>query len=154
MTIAIRRNLKEWEEFEYKRGFKDVELQAARLRQIFFNRHIVNFDTNLYKTVVERDWGYIAKREYNYDVRYRSWMYGAAWGNVAMCARMFMLKKAVFWPLPVVGVLGAIYYQPIMFLKHNKKLFDMCNVGEQYFLGKKRNEVLRECNRLLDREDF
>ena len=38
--------------------------------------------------------------------------------------------------------------------KHNKKIFDMCNVGEDYHLGLKRNEVLRECNRILDREDF
>ena len=33
-------------------------------------------------------------------------------------------------------------------------MFDMCNVGEQYFLGKKRNEVLRECNQIQNREDF
>lgn len=38
--------------------------------------------------------------------------------------------------------------------KHNKKLFDMCNLGEEFHLGGKRNEVLRECNRILDREDF
>ena len=38
--------------------------------------------------------------------------------------------------------------------KHNKKLFDMCNLGEEFHLGAKRLEVLRECNRILDREDF
>jgi|JI9StandDraft_1071089.scaffolds.fasta_scaffold33450_4 hypothetical protein len=38
--------------------------------------------------------------------------------------------------------------------KHNKKIFDMCNIGEDYHLGCKRNEVLKECNRILDREDF
>lgn len=38
--------------------------------------------------------------------------------------------------------------------KHNKKLFDMCNVGEDFHLGVKRNEVLGHCNRILDREDF
>lgn len=38
--------------------------------------------------------------------------------------------------------------------KHNKKIFDMCNIGEDYHLGTKRNEVLKECNRILDREDF
>lgn len=30
----------------------------------------------------------------------------------------------------------------------------MCNLGEEYHLGNKRNTVLRECNRILDREDF
>ena len=30
----------------------------------------------------------------------------------------------------------------------------MCNVGEEYYLGRDRNKVLRECNRLLDTEDF
>jgi hypothetical protein len=30
----------------------------------------------------------------------------------------------------------------------------MCNIGEEFYLGKKRNEVLAECNRLLDTEDF
>ena len=38
--------------------------------------------------------------------------------------------------------------------KHNKKIFDMCNIGEEFHLGLKRNEILRECNRILDREDF
>lgn len=30
----------------------------------------------------------------------------------------------------------------------------MCNVGEEFHLGVKRNEVLAICNRILDREDF
>jgi len=38
--------------------------------------------------------------------------------------------------------------------KHNKKLFDMCNLGDDFHLGTKRNEILQECNRILDREDF
>lgn len=38
--------------------------------------------------------------------------------------------------------------------KHSKKLFDMCNLGEEYYLGQKRNEVLRACNKILDVEDF
>ena len=38
--------------------------------------------------------------------------------------------------------------------KHNKKLFDMCNLGEEFHLGAKRNEILQECNRILEREDF
>jgi hypothetical protein len=38
--------------------------------------------------------------------------------------------------------------------KHSKKLFDMCNIGEEYYLGRKRNDTLKLCNELLDREDF
>jgi hypothetical protein len=30
----------------------------------------------------------------------------------------------------------------------------MCNVGDDYYLGNERNKVLKECNRILDREDF
>jgi len=30
----------------------------------------------------------------------------------------------------------------------------MCNLGEEFHLGAKRLEVLKECNRILDREDF
>ena len=36
------------------------------------------------------------------------------------------------------------------FKKHSKKLFDMCNIGEEYYLGQKRNEVLRKCNDILN----
>jgi len=150
----MRRNLRSYEDFIYARGLNENEYAAAKLRQNFLNHHIIFFDTNLYKTVVERDWGYIAKREYNYDVRYKSYGYGFFVGNIAWSLRMWMLKKWVIWPLPVVGILAATYFQPVLYLKHNKKLFDMCNIGEQYYLGKKRNEVLRECNRLLDVEDF
>ena len=68
--------------------------------------------------------------------------------------RMFMVKKFVFWPfLPVTG-LFYLYRQRQLFVLHNKKLFDMCNVGEQYEIGFARNVVLKNCNTLLDREDF
>ena len=30
----------------------------------------------------------------------------------------------------------------------------MCNIGEEFYLGHERNKVLRECNRILDTEDF
>ena len=65
---------------------------------------------SLYKTVVERDWAYIAKREYNYDVKYSSWGWGFFWGNVATSVLMFAQKKFVIWPLPVVGTIAALYY--------------------------------------------
>ena len=67
---------------------------------------------------------------------------------------MFMLKKFVFWPfLPVF--LGTYFYRSrALFVLHNKKFFDMCNVGEQYGLGFARNAILRRCNALTGREDF
>lgn len=77
----------------------------------------------------------MAKREYNYEVFGKSILYGFFWGNLAASARMFMLKRFVFWPLPVVWALSAWYLQPIYFQRVNKRLFDMCNVGEQYVLG-------------------
>ena len=92
-------------------------------------------DHSLYKTTVERDWGYIAKREYNWDVRYKSWGYGFFVGNIAWTTRIYMLKKFVFWPLPLVGTIASFYFQPVFLKKHSKKIFDMCNVGEQYYLG-------------------
>ena len=30
----------------------------------------------------------------------------------------------------------------------------MCNVGEQYELGRERNKVLRHCNKIINTEDF
>ena len=30
----------------------------------------------------------------------------------------------------------------------------MCNLGDEFELGYHRNEVLKECNKILDREDF
>ena len=51
-------------------------------------------------------------------------------------------------------VFGLVYFYRVneLFMIHSKKLFDMCNIGEQYEVGYARNVVLRECNNLLDRE--
>jgi hypothetical protein len=81
---------------------------------------------------------------------------GDAWaaGNLACVIRMFLAKRFVIWPLFPVFACVYIYRQQDLFVFYNKKYFDMCNVGEQYDMGRARNEVLRECNRLLDVEDF
>ncbi len=65
-----------------------------------------------------------------------------------------MLKKFVLWPFAPVFLVTFAYRHNQLFLFHNKKLFDMLNVGEQYEMGRERNIVLRKCNQLLDREDF
>jgi hypothetical protein len=44
--------------------------------------------------------------------------------------RMFMLKKFVWWPVAPVALLTYVYRARQLFAFHNKKLFDMCNVGE------------------------
>lgn len=129
-------------------------MKASKLRTDFVKKYIVNFDSNLYKTQVERDWAYVAKREYRYDVQIKSASYAGACATVFLMWRMYASKKMVWWPLPVVGTLGYFYFQPLFMQKVNKRLFDQCNVGEEYYLGKKRNEVLRECNAILDVEDF
>jgi hypothetical protein len=97
---------------------------------------------------------YIARREYYWDVTLRSFGDGLFAGNIACVIRMFMLKKFVVWPLIPVTLLVSLYRHQDLFILHNKKFFDMCNVGVQYEVGHARNEVLKECNELLDREDF
>lgn len=154
MSWTTRRFISELENLEYNRGYNEKELQASKLRKEFVKKFIVDFDTSLYKTHVERDWAYIAKREYRYEVSIKSATYGGAVANVFLLWRMYALKKMVWWPIPVVGTLGFLYFQPVFFQKTNKRLFDQCNVGEEYYLGKKRNEVLRQCNEILGVEDF
>jgi hypothetical protein len=83
-------------------------------------------------------------------------------GNLAVVIRMFMAKKFVVWPFFPVFAITYLYRQQDLFTLYNKKFFDMLNVGEQYnlgrlynfIIGRARNEVLRKCNKLLDREDF
>lgn len=80
--------------------------------------------------------------------------------NVILSWRIYVNKAMVYWPLAIIPASYPFIspmYPPLshsLLQKHNKKIFDMCNIGEDYHLGAKRNEVLRECNRILDREDF
>jgi hypothetical protein len=67
---------------------------------------------------------------------------------------MLITKRMAWGPYLLVMPLVYFYQVPVLLQKHSKKLFDMSNVGEEYYLGRERNKVLRECNRLLDTEDF
>ncbi|CAD8091809.1 unnamed protein product [Paramecium sonneborni] len=154
MSRAIRRYVNAKEEMEYQRGYSAEEMQAAKLRKAFVQKYIADFDTNFYKTQEERDWGYVVRREYRYDVTYTSIVDGWACAAVVSMARMFQTKRFSWAPYFVVWPIAYLYFQPINFLKHNKKYFDMCNLGDTYYLGRERNKVLAECNRILDREDF
>jgi len=75
-------------------------------------------------------------------------------GDAACIVRMLMVKKFIIWPFVPVFLCTYLYRSKALFIFHNKKLFDMCNVGEQYELGYGRNVILRKCNELLEREDF
>ncbi|KAL4431699.1 hypothetical protein ABPG74_017328 [Tetrahymena malaccensis] len=154
MSYTTRRFIDEKEKLEYSRGYNQQELEASKLRKDFVKKYIVDFDTTSYKTQVERDWAYIAKREYRYEVQLKSIGYGGALANAVLLWRIYANKKMVFWPIPIVGALGYLYFQPVFFQKSNKRFFDMCNVGEEYYLGRERNRVLRECNKILNVEDF
>lgn len=62
MSCQIRRYIREKEDWEFKRGYNEIEMQASVLRKNFLRKYIIDFDTNLFKTQPERDWAYIAKR--------------------------------------------------------------------------------------------
>ena len=127
--------------------------EASKLRMKFFKDHIINFQTNFYKTDVERDWAYIAKREYTYTVLMKSVFYSLFTANLLLSQQIFVRKRMVFWPLLLAPVAFPVYKSYFLF-KVNKRLFDMCNVGEEYQLGEHRNKVLQKCNELQDVEDF
>ena len=127
--------------------------KASKLRMDFFRNYIINRNTTLYKTTIERDWGYVALREYRYMVALKAAGYAWAVSNIVWSGAIFMKKKMVVWPL-FLTIPSYFYFREHFFLKRNKRLFDMCNVGEEYELGSARNEVLRECNRILNVEDF
>jgi hypothetical protein len=104
--------------------------------------------------VTEKDWMYVARREYYYEVNVRAAADAYAMGHLACMARMFMVKKFIMWPFVPVFTMAYMYRSKQLFVFHSKKLFDMCNVGEQYEVGYARNVILRHCNKVLGREDF
>lgn len=135
-------------------GIPANHVMAINLRMQFFTKYVLDRRVRDYKTPVEKDWMYIAQREYYYDVNVRSAADGAAAALTASMIRMFMVKKMIWWPMAPVFLGVYCYRSRQLFAFHNKKLFDMCNVGEQYEVGFARNVILRQCNALLDREDF
>ena len=127
---------------------------AINLRMQFFTKYILEKTPSDFKTGTEKDWAYVARREYRYDVNVRALVDAFALADFACIIRMYMLKKFVIWPFLPVFVGTYLYRSRSLFVFYNKKFFDMCNVGEQYELGYARNVVLRRCNTLTDRADF
>ena len=135
-------------------GIPENHQIAIDLRMQFVTKYILGRKTLDFRTPVEKDWAYIVKREYRHDVNIRAAADGFALGLCSMALRMFMVKKFIMWPFLPVAFTTYLYRQRQLFVFHNKKFFDMCNVGEQYEVGFARNVVLKNCNALLDREDF
>jgi hypothetical protein len=160
MSILLRARLNAYAEDYFDElqrvygGIPENHMTAIQLRTQFFSKYILEKNPADHKTAVEKDWSYVARREYRYDVNVRALTDAFALGDIACIVRMFMLKKFVIWPFAPVFIATYLYRSRSLFIFHNKKLFDMCNVGEQYEMGYARNVVLRKCNELLDREDF
>lgn len=110
MSWSTRRFISEKEDLEYNRGYNIKELEASKLRKDFVKKFIADFDTTLYKTHVERDWAYIAKREYRYEVQMKSVFYGGAAANIFLLWRIYANKRMVWWPIPIIGTLGFLYF--------------------------------------------
>ena len=160
MSILIRRRAEassqDYFDNLYKQfgGIPPNHQLAIDLRMRFFNKYVLDRRVNDYKTPIEKDWMYVARREYRHDVNVRSSADATAAGLTACCIRTFMKKKTIFWPFAPVWIATYLYRARCLYVLHNKKFFDMCNVGEQYEVGFARNVVLDRCNKLLDREDF
>ena len=111
-------------------GIPPEHQTAIDLRMRFFTKYVLERNVNDYKTPVEKDWMYVAKREYRYDVNVRAASDAAALALVTCMGRMFMVKKFIWWPFAPMFVASYLYRQKQLYVFHNKKLFDMCNIGE------------------------
>ena len=96
----------------------------------FFTKYVLEKPASGYKTGVEKDWAYVAKREYRYDVNVRALVDAFAVADIACILRMAMVKKMIVWPFLPVFIGTYLYRSRSLYIFHNKKLFDMCNVGE------------------------
>ena len=98
------------------------------------DKYLLAKDTHHFKTQVERDHAYVALREYNYKVFMLATGQAILYGSLGMMAGLFIKKRYT-----VLGLLPAIpaykYFKHRYRMTHNKRIFDMLNVGEEYELG-------------------
>ena len=92
-------------------GIPENHQIAIDLRMQFFTKYILKRRTNDYKTPVEKDWAYIAKREFRHDVNIRALADGGALGLVTCMLRMYMVKKFICWPFLPVAISTYVYRQ-------------------------------------------
>ena len=158
MSIRIRHMLDVHEANIMKNKINDPAYRkASELRMDFVKKFILNINTESYKTQVEKDWAYLAKREYKYLVTYQSAAHSIIAGIMGtffttVAQRKFNMVAAI--PFAVITPICFMYFKDHYTLKTNKRLFDMCNVGTQYELGHLRNQILRVCNEIQNIEDF
>ena len=93
---------------------------AINLRMQFFTKYILEKAPSEYKTGVEKDWAYVARREYRYDVNVRALADAFALSNAVIIARMFMVKKFVIWPFAPVFIATYLYRSRALFIFNNK----------------------------------
>ena len=63
-------------------GIPTNHLEAIRLRMNFFRKFILDKGPSDYKTNTEKDWCYVARREYWYDVNVRAFFDGVILGDI------------------------------------------------------------------------
>ncbi|CAG9310980.1 unnamed protein product [Blepharisma stoltei] len=133
---------------------READHVCDNLRMKFIKDWALNKNLDTYKTDAERDWAYIVKREYRFAVNLRSFFDGMFVGNALQLLVSWRRKKLVFTPLFMAW--PVVYYWQIgkRFSQHNRRFFEMLNVGTEFELGAERNRVLEECNRIARRADF
>ena len=136
-----------------KQGNNPLFKQVSQLRLDFVDRAVLKVNTESYSTQVERDYAYLVKREYKYKVTADALAKSFFAGTLGIIAGTFYKRKLNVLPSLICLPVFYYYYQQNRVI-FNKRFFDMCNVGEEFDLGRQRNVVLRECNRLQDVEDF
>ena len=128
-------------------------IKASELRLAFIDKFIRGRDTFSYMTQVERDHAYLADREYRYKVFGHSLAKSLVISVFASACVMLVRRKFDVFGLGLTAPLYWMYRNENRFV-YNKRFFDMCNVGEQYELGRERNKILRICNEIQGVEDF
>jgi hypothetical protein len=128
-------------------------IEASKLRINFLKKYIIDSDPHSFQTQVERDWAYIARREYRYKVTLRSMFDSFIVGMLGVSAFTWYNRKLKLFPLLASPVMYFFLTDYFLF-KHNKRFFDMTNIGEQYLLGAERNKVLELCNNIQGVQDF
>ena len=95
--------------YKHHGGIPAEHQTAIDLRMRFFTKYVLERRINDYKSPIEKDWMYVAKREYRYDVNVRAGSDALALGLTACMFRMFMVKKAIIWPFVPVAAATYLY---------------------------------------------
>ena len=89
MSLYLHRRRAENKQRNYFNGLYDKyggipadHMTAVNLRMNFFSKYILDRTATDYMTNTEKDWCYIARREYWYDVNVRACADAFIWGNI------------------------------------------------------------------------